>query len=131
MQCTHASIERQTGGACESTGPTCQPHRDRGGLTGQDLAVGEVTGGEVFTIALYSARRTEQTYQSDPGGKGARSPSPKVERWHGSTATGHSRPRDGTGRGARAQWEQDEQDARTEKGNRGAEGRSPWSGVLR
>jgi hypothetical protein len=40
-----------------STGPTRQSHIP-GGLTGRDLTVGEVIGGEVFTLALYFVRRT-------------------------------------------------------------------------
>jgi hypothetical protein len=58
-------------------------------------------------------------------------PLPMAERRRGSTAAGHLRLGDGTERGARALWKQGERDAHAKKGKGGAEGRSPWSGVLR
>jgi hypothetical protein len=58
VQCTHASTGGQIGGPEVNGDPTRQTHTLGEGLTGRDLAVGEVTGGEVLTLTLYSTRRT-------------------------------------------------------------------------
>jgi hypothetical protein len=58
VQCTHAGTGRQTGWPDVNGDPTCQTHALGEGLIGQDLTVGEVSGGEILTYTLYSTRRT-------------------------------------------------------------------------
>jgi hypothetical protein len=58
VQCTQAGIGGQTGGPEVNGDPTHRTHNPGEGLTGRDLAVGKVTGGEVLTLTLYSARWT-------------------------------------------------------------------------
>jgi hypothetical protein len=38
--------------------PTSRTHTPEEGLIGWDLTIGEVTGGEVLTLTLYSVRQT-------------------------------------------------------------------------
>jgi hypothetical protein len=58
VQCTHVGTGGQTGGPEVNRDPTRRTHTLGEGLIGQDLAVSEVTGGDVLTLTLYSARRT-------------------------------------------------------------------------
>jgi hypothetical protein len=63
VQCTHAGTERQIGGAYGSTGPTCQPHRGRGGANRAGLAAGELADGEVTTSGFPAKRQTQRASQ--------------------------------------------------------------------
>jgi hypothetical protein len=51
----HRETDRRAQG---QRGPHPSDAHPRGGLTGRDLTVGEVTNGEVLTFTLYSARQT-------------------------------------------------------------------------
>jgi len=74
-------------------GPGVSGRGRRATLTTANLAAGEVSGEEVYSIALSFARRTYWCSYRGQWSSGASSPASMAARWPGSTSVGHLRPR--------------------------------------
>jgi len=74
-------------------GPGVSGRGRRAALTTANLAAGEVSGEEVYSIALSFARRTYWCSYRGQWSSGASSLASMAARWPGSTSAGHLRPR--------------------------------------
>jgi hypothetical protein len=124
VQCTR---RRWQLGSAVNWDPTRQPLESRGGadrrFSRRRRGLWPGQGPQMTTLTP----RTRRCTRGGQWSSGDRSP-PCMAEW---SPAGHSRPRDGHGKGARAPGSQDEQDARKEKREGGAERRSPRSENLR
>ena len=119
----------QTGPGVSGTPPVSGRGR-RAALTMANLAAGEVSGEEVYSIALSFARRTYWCSYCGQWRSGASSPASMVVWWPDLMLAGHLRPRWGAGRGLGAPPCQGGAWARENRERGGAKRGSPQSGAL-
>jgi hypothetical protein len=110
------------------THPLARPRR--GGADWRNLADGEVSGQTKVSQMTTLTPRTRSCTCGGQWSSGDRSPPCMAERRRGWSLAGHSWPRDGHRKGARAPRSRGEQDALKESRESRADRRSPRSGNL-